>query len=346
MTVDKKFCMSSYLAFRFVVDEEKIFKEGMPHLDHEMIPAEKKRPCKTAQDIDHNIRESLEKIDLKHTGVLLSGGMDSAILASYMPKGTKAYTAKCLGKNAVDETIQARKYCDLYDLEHVVVEVDWEDYDKGMNPLMMFQGFPIISNEPQAYKIAKRAKADGLNCLVHGDTADIEFGGMSKMLSKDWGYEEWIERSIYVHPEKVLKDPADIYQFYENYKKADGMADYMDFICNIYGRATAAALTLACRAEGIGFIDPYEEMHLTEPLDIQRIRNGESKYLIRELFRMRYPSLDVPEKLPMSRPADAWMASWEGPTRDEFIEGCAKDLTGEQKLLVYSLERFLNLLDE
>ena len=271
--------------------------------------------------------------------------MDSAILASYMPKGTKAYTAKCIGKNAVDETVQARKYCDLYDLEHIVVEVSWDDYDKGMNPLMLFQGAPIISNEPQAYKIVKKAKSDGINMLVHGDTADIEFGGMSLMLSKDWKYDEWIERSIYIRPEKVLKNPVDIYGTYEKYRLPNGMAYNQGFIADIYGRATAGALTLACRAENMGFVDPYEEMHLTDPLDLNRIRNGESKYLIRELFHMRYPSLDIPEKLPMSRPANDWMSTWEGPVRDEFIPGCSKELSGEQKLLLYSLERFLNLIE-
>ncbi len=343
-TVDKSYCMSSYLAFRFVLDENRVFKEGLPHIDHEMVPDEMKRPCKTAEDIDRNIRECLERVDLNHCGVLLSGGMDSAILASYMPKGTKAYTAKCIGENAIDETEQARKYCDLYDLEHVIVEVLWEDYKDGMDDLMSFQGFPIISNEPQAYKIAKKAKEDGVITLVHGDTADIEFGGMSLMMSKNWTLNEWIDRSIYVRPEKVLKYPEDIYFEYEKYRKNGQMADNESFIRDIYGRATAGALTLACRCAGVGFVDPYEEMKLTEPLDIQRIRSGESKYLIRELFKMRYPSVDVPEKKPMSRPANAWMKSWEGPKRDEFIPGCEETLSGEQRLLLYSLERFLNLI--
>ncbi len=345
MNVDKKFCMSSYLAFRFVVDEDKVFKEGILHKDHDMIPLSQKRPCRTADDIDRSIRETLETIDLNHAGVLLSGGMDSAILASYMPKGTKAYTARCIGQNAIDETAQAKKYCDLYDLEHVIIDVSWEDYEQGMDNLMLFQGSPIISNEPQAYKIAKRAKTDGIKTLVHGDTADIEFGGMSLMLSKDWTLEEWIERSIYIRPELVLKDPDDIYTIYDRYRKEDGMADNISFISEIYGRATAGALTLACRTTGLEFIDPYEEMHLTEPLDIKRIRTGESKYLIRELFHKRYPSLDIPEKIPMSRPAEAWMAGWTGPVREEFIEGCTDKLRGEQRLLVYSLERFLNLIN-
>lgn len=343
--VDKAYCMSSYLAFRYVLDEKRVFKAGLPHKDHEMIPVEKKRPCKTADDIDRNIRESLEMIDLKHAGVLLSGGMDSGILASYMPKGTKAYTAKCIGENAVDETERAKRYCDLYDLEHVIVDVSWSDYEESMDELSLFQGSPIISNEPQAYKIAKRAKKDGVQTLVHGDTADIEFGGMSLMMSKDWIHEEWINRSIYIRPEMVMKNPSDIYGEYEKYRKPDGMADNASFISDIYGRATAGALTLACRCVGISYIDPYEEMHLTEPLDMERIRSGDSKYLIRELFRRRYPSLEVPEKAPMSRPANAWMADWKGTARDEFIPGCADALNGEQRLLLYSLERFLNLIN-
>ena len=83
---------------------------------------------------------------------------------------------------------------------------------------------------------------------------------------------------------------------------------------------------------------------MAEPLDLNRVRNGESKYLIRELFKMRYPNLDIPEKLPMSRPATDWMKDWEGPHRDEFLPDCVKGLSGEQKLLVYSLERFLDLI--
>lgn len=60
---------------------------------------------------------------------------------------------------------------------------------------------------------------------------------------------------------------------------------------------------------------------------------------------MKYPMLDVPEKLGMSRPAEEWMQDWKGPTREEFLPDCIQGLTGEQKLLVYSLERFLNLID-
>ncbi len=84
---------------------------------------------------------------------------------------------------------------------------------------------------------------------------------------------------------------------------------------------------------------------MAEPLTLERVRSGDSKYLIRDLFRIRYPGLEVPEKLPMSRPAEDWMNDWEGPKRYEFIPGCAEKLNGEQKLLLYSLERFLDIIE-
>lgn len=345
MRVDKDYCMSSYLMFRYVYDEEVCFKEGVIHHDHQLIPDSEKTPCKTAKDIDTHIRKVLSEIDLENAAVLLSGGMDSAILASYMPKGTKAYTARCIGDGAVDETQMAQKYCELYNLEHVIVDVTWDDYVNTMDELMLHDGAPIIPNEPQAYKLAKLAKQNGVKCIVYGDCADTEFGGMDKMLSKDWTFGDWIERYNFVDPKKVLKNPVDLQYVYEKYRLGHNGIDFVKFIGEPYAASAAGALTNAFRCAGIDFVDPYERAKMAEPLDLQRVRNGEPKYLIRELFKMRYPSLNIPEKLPMSRPATYWMKEWTGPSRDEFLPGCVEQLTGEQKLLLYSLERFLNLIE-
>ena len=55
--------------------------------------------------------------------------------------------------------------------------------------------------------------------------------------------------------------------------------------------------------------------------------------------------LEIPEKIPMARPMDIWMKDWSGPVRDEFLPRCICGLTGEQKFMVYSLERFLNRIE-
>ena len=49
----------------------------------------------------------------------------------------------------------------------------------------------------------------------------------------------------------------------------------------------------------------------------------------------------------MPRPVDAYFANWEGPKRKEFRDDI--DITkysGNQKWLLYCLERFLNIYDK
>lgn len=345
MREDKEYCMSSYLSVRYVHDKNVCFKDGVMHKDHDMVPDSQKIACKTARDIDYNIKRILEKVDLSKAALFLSGGMDSGILASYMPAGTKAYTARCIGKNAKDETEMARKFCDINHLEHVIVDVSWEDYKELMDELMLSDGSPLIPNEAQAYKLAKLAKLDEATCIIYGDCADTEFGGMDRLLSKDWKFKEWIERFQFLNPEKVLKHPADITSIYESYRVNEDEIDFVKFISEVYVISASGALTNAIRLAGIASVDPYERLKMAEPLDIERVRSGDSKYLIRDLFRLKYPGMEIPEKIPMSRPADDWLKDWKGPTRDEFLPNCIDNLTGEQKLLVYCLERFLNLID-
>ena len=86
---------------------------------------------------------------------------------------------------------------------------------------------------------------------------------------------------------------------------------------------------------------------MADKLDLNRIRNGESKYLIRELFSLRYPDVPIPEKLPMPRPVDTYFADWKGPVRKEFRNDIQVDqYNGNQKWLIWCLEEFLNLVDE
>ena len=308
MKVDKDFCMSSYLTFRYVYEPDICFKEGIVHRDHQLIPDSEKSACKTAED------------------------MDSAILASYMPPGTKAYTARCIGENAIDETVQARKYCDIYNLEHVIVDVTWDDYLNTMDELMLSDGSPIIPNEPQAYKLAKIAKENGATCIIYGDCADTEFGGMTKLLSKDWTYDGWVKRYTFVDPKIVLKNPVDVSGLYDLYRIGEDKIDFVKFISEPYALTAAGALTNGFRYAGIDCVDPYERLKMAEPLDLQRVRSGDSKYLIRELFKMRYPMLNPPEKIPM---ADAEVT---------MIPQTYVELTDEQDL--YKINKILDLLDE
>lgn len=342
--VDKEYCMSSFLTFRYIEDENKIFKEGLEHINYKPINCSEQIACLTAEDIDANIRKLLETVDLSNAAILLSGGMDSAILASYMPRGTKAYTARCVAAGAIDETDRAKKYCEIYGLEHIIVDVTWEDYTDSIDSLMLQDGCPVFANEPQVYKLAKVLKSDGIETVVLGDNADMAFGGMDRLLSRDWSYTDWIKRFTFVNPEEVLRNPVDVEEVYRQYKIGENGIDFIRFLEEIFAASSSGAYVNAFKLAGLSYYDPYAYLKMKEPLDLQRVRSGESKYLIRQLFRMKYPELPIPEKIAMARAVDQWLAGWQGPVREEFIDNCIEGMSGEQKFLIYSLERFLNLI--
>lgn len=346
MVVDKEYCMSSFLTVRYVADMNKTFKEGMTHEHFRLVPDDKKINCDSADEIDRAIKKILGNYNLSKAAIMLSGGMDSAILASYMPKGTRAYTARCKAPNCVDETERAAYYCEQYGLEHVIVDVSWEDYLDSMDELMLKDGSPLFANEPQVYTITKKIVEDGADLVVFGDHADIAFGGMDKLLSKDWTYDEWKKRYTFVDPFKVLKHPVDVDSIFAPYKGEKIEIDYMKFMDEVFAMSSTGAYMNAFRLANITSLDPYSYMQMSQPLDLSRVRAGESKYHIRELFRKKYPERPVPEKIAMARAVDQWLKNWEGPVREEFIPDCTEGMTGEQKFLIYSLERFLNLIDE
>lgn len=92
--IDKDFCLSSYIAFRYIWRDDMDFAEGMEHDLIEPVPVDDRIPVATAQDIDQQIQRQFDELyqHYSNIGILLSGGMDSAILASYLKPGSHAYT--------------------------------------------------------------------------------------------------------------------------------------------------------------------------------------------------------------------------------------------------------------
>ena len=343
-TIDKAYCMSSFLTFRYVADKNKIFGEKIDHKEFDLIPDEEKIACRTAEDIGEQIRIQLNDIDSNRAALLLSGGIDSGILASYMPEGSIAYTVNSPAKVAQIEIDRAKKVCERYGLQHRVVEVTWDDYDKCIDILMRHDGCPVFANEPQVYALAKKIKEDGFDTIVMGDSADMAFGGMDRLLSHDWKFEEWVERFTFVDPVKVLKSPKSVIDIYEKYKVGIDGINYIKFLDEIFTYSSSGAYINAFNSLGLSYIDPYACLKMADQLDLNRVRSGDSKYLLRELYRLRFPEFEVPEKIAMARAVDTWMADWKGPVREEFIPNCIDGMSGEQKFMIYSLERFLNLM--
>lgn len=346
MEVDKVYCMSSFLMHRTLINRNKCFSNKYRHnLFNCNYHCE---PINNSFELDSFLKKQIEEVTIDGKAALaLSGGIDSAVLAKYMPKGSKAYTFKCVvpGIDVVDESIQASKYAKECGLEHEIVEIFWEDMVKYTPLLMKHKGTPIHSIEVQIYKAALKAKKDGFEKLIFGEAADIKYGGLNGLLSNDWSLEDYINRFSYLLPSKVLKEyDQDLTPFYDCLLD-DGTIDVHKHLNKWDILESLGSYINACSCAGLKFIAPYSKTFLNAPLDIKRIRNGESKYFIREIFKELYPDWDIPIKIPMPRPTNEWLKKWKGPNRDEFKKDCIKNLTGDQKWLVYALETFLNIID-
>lgn len=343
--VDKRYCMSSYLAFRYIERDDVDFFEGMHHHNITPVTDEKRVLVSNASDIDVEIRNQLEQFKNMRKGVMLSGGMDSAIVASYL-SGSDAYTFRFLnGEFQQEELKRAEYYAKYYDLNLHYVDINWQTVEKYIDLVMESKCAPVHSIEPQIYKAALQAKADGIEIMFVGESSDLIFGGMDQLLGRDWTFDDFMHRYIFTDPKDVLVEPVSMQNVFERYRKGNGI-DYLKFMDDIFSIESSSSYLNAFKLANLPYYDPYAVLKMSEPLDLERVRNGEPKYLIRSLMAMRYPDIPVPNKVPMPRPVDYYFKDWKGPLRKEFRNDIDIDrLSGNQKWQLWCLERFLNIYD-
>lgn len=129
---------------------------------------------------------------------------------------------------------------------------------------------------------------------------------------------------------------------FERYRKGNDI-DFLSFMDDVFSIESSSSYLNAFGVADMPYYDPYAKLKMIDELDLCRIRNGESKYLIRGLFRKKYPEIPVPDKVPMPRPVDDYFKNWEGPTRPEFRKDIdIRKYSGNQKWQMWCLERFLN----
>ena len=345
---DKEYCMSSYVAFRYIEKDDKDFRDDLHHENIKPLSDKEKTAVRTAEEIGNEIQKQIETVGKgKKKGILLSGGMDSAIVASYLP-GCDAYTFRFLGGNFQKEELErAEYYAGYYGLTLHYVDISWETVMSYLKPAIRAKAAPVHSIEPQILQAAEQAQKDGIELMFVGESSDLVFGGMDGLLAKDWDFEEFVERYTFLKPEEVLENPVSMRYVYERYRKDGNKIDFLKFMDDIFSIESSSSYLNAFKVANMPYYDPYARLKMAEPLDLHRVRNGEPKYLVRELMAKRYPEIPVPNKVPMPRPVDEYFKTWEGPKRDEFKKGLdMSKYTGNQKWQMFCLEYFLNDLEE
>lgn len=339
---DKKYCMSSYMAFRYIEDDNKDFYDVGGHSNIKPLPDSERILVHTADDIDRGIGKQMEQFKDKKKGIMLSGGMDSAIVASYL-RGSDAYTFRFLGgEYQKEELSRAEYYAKYYGLNLHYVDIAWDTVISHLDACMEAKHAPVHSIEPQILQAALQAKADGVEMMFVGESSDLIFGGMDGLLAKDWTFDEFVDRYIFTKPEDVLVAPEDMKYLFERYRRGNDI-DFLSFMDDVFSIESSSSYLNAFAVAGMPYYDPYARLKMADELDLYKVRHGEPKYLIRELMAKKYTEIPVPNKNPMPRPVDEYFKAWEGPTRPEFRKDIdMSKFTGNQKWQMYCLERFLN----
>ena len=346
--VNKDFCLSSYIAFRYIWKDGVDFAEGFQHKNFRPVEEKDRIPVRTSEDIDREIQKQFEDLYAKYDniGILLSGGMDSANLASYLKPGSHAYTFNSVSGIFDADIDRAKRYCRKFGLIHHLIDITMDDYEK-YTPIVMKSKFaPVHSIEPQIYKAAVLAKQDGIQLMIVGESADLIFGGMDKLITPEWTFDSFVKRYTFLDPNLVLTHPVDQSELFEKYRWGKEGINVLKFMDEVFSVESSGSYMNAFGAAWMPYYDPYAKLIMADPLDMTRVRNGEPKYLVRGLYAMKYPELEIPFKIPMPRPVDAIFKDWSGPKRAEFRKDIPMSmLTGNQKWQLWCAECFLSMED-
>ena len=345
--VNKDFCLSSYMAFRYIWKDGVDFAEGFQHKNFRSVDEKDRIPVRTSEDIDREIQKQFCELYKKYDsiGILLSGGMDSANLATYLKPGSHAYTFNSVSGEFDADVERAKTYCKKLQLIHHLVDITMEDYEKYTPIVMRYKFAPVHSIEPQIYKAAELAKLDGVQLMIVGESADLIFGGMDKLISPQWTYESFVKRYTFLDPNLVLTNPVDQSELFIKYHRGENDIDVLKFMDEVFSIESSSSYLNAFGAAWMPYYDPYAKLVMADPIEMSRVRKGEPKYLVRGLYAIKYPDLEIPFKIPMPRPVDIIFKGWGGPVRNEFRKDIPMDsLTGNQKWQLWCAEQFLNSL--
>ena len=150
------YALNSFLTFRFVYGN-KDWKKGLSPYSPKINNLEKYL-VDSSDDIIQSINKVISDIDLNKTALLLSGGIDSAIIASFLNEGMSAYTIKFTAENAIDETDVASIYAKEYKLNHKIISISFSEYMSVVDTLIENKKSPLHPIEPALYIASQKIK--------------------------------------------------------------------------------------------------------------------------------------------------------------------------------------------
>jgi hypothetical protein len=336
----KNYC--EYLTFRS-------FYTGFP-LEQQTLPY-----IGSVDDAIVHIRETLSK--LTNPALLLSGGMDSAVLLPFMPKGSTAYTIYH-DRLETNEVEIAKSYCDKFSINHVAISIDPDESFYVIDELMINKKMPLSPAEPMFYLAAKKACEDGYKEIVTGGGADAKFGGFTRFrqLLVSSQYQKKLHKR-YLNPENILQESTNLNDVFEQYlipppkiKRTKNILKWMSPRKGnhsvIDSKRFLREVTLerfaydnAINLAGGIHVAPYNQFMFDFDEELNFVK---PKYFIQNLYLKIYGQ-EAPKKLGLQKPT--YMLKDYKPTNLQLFKKNINmsKMKYPQKFLMYSLERFEKL---
>jgi len=263
------------------------------------------------EELDTALMDSIDlhqRSDVPY-GMFFSGGIDSSVILTMMSRlnerPVKALTAGFAGSTVHDERSDARSITDSVGAEHIEVEFAEEDF---------FTLLPKIASaidDPTAdyailptFKLAARARAEGLKVILSGEGGDELFGGYGRYrkVLRPWPFSRAMRRKGLFHGTDVLRENSKNWRtgFAISEKSAlspERSALQVAQAIDCSDWLTADLLTkldrclMANGVEGrVPFLDPAIAQVAFLLPDYLKIRNGKGKWLLRRWLQINLPA--------------------------------------------------------
>ncbi len=144
------------------------------------------------------LRESVERNTPSDTAILLSGGLDTSILASIIASINKEIPAFTVVTDGGTDLEYAQKIAEKFDVEHHLIRVSQKElFDRIPEVIKSLGSFdPAIPNDLAIYMGLIKAKRKGVKSIITGDAADELFGGYNYM--QDLNRDDLVDHTRYL----------------------------------------------------------------------------------------------------------------------------------------------------